>query len=295
MVTGRVMIFCSRVAETQMYKEIFYENRDSVAVLTLNRPETLNALTDLTQAEIRHALDQSDRNPDVIGTVLTGAGRGFCSGVDMNALGKMSQAGKRIGNEHPHLSVSPNSKHQDKNFSGSPTYFLALRKPLIAAINGACAGLGFSYATFCDLRFVDRDAKLTTSFAQRGLIAEHGTSWMLPRLIGPANALDLFWTSRKFDGEEAFRLGYANRLCDSGECVQDAIDLLTEMAERCAPISLMMMKRQVYRHLNQELGPAMRESNGWMDESLARNDFKEGVQSFVERRNPQFDSIPLDD
>ena len=276
------------------YEEIIYEVDGPVATITLNRPDTLNALTDRTQAEVRHALEDSESNGDIIGNVLTGAGRGFCSGVDMNALGKMSEAGKRLGNSHDDLSADPGNPDDDPNYKSSPTYFLGLRKPLIAAINGACAGLGFSWATFCDLRFVDRGAKFVTSFAPRGLIAEHGTSWMLPRLIGPSNALDLFWSSRKFDGEEAFRLGYANRLCESGEAVADAQNYLREIAGTGAPNSIMMMKRQVYKHLNRELGPAMAESTAWMDESLARDDFKEGVASFVERRAPNFAPLDLD-
>jgi len=277
-----------------LYKEILYEITGSVAVLTMNRPDTLNALTDLTQAEIRHALGESEKNADVIGTVLTGAGRGFCSGVDMNALGAMSEAGQRLGNVHEHLASDPGNPDDDPNFKIATAYFLGLRKPLIAAINGACAGLGFSYATFCDLRFVDRTARLTTSFAQRGLIAEHGTSWMLPRIIGPAHALDLLWSSRKFEGEEAYRIGYANRLCEPGECVQEATEFLEQIAASSAPMSLMMMKKQIYRHLNQELGSAMVESNQWMDESLGRGDFKEGVSSFVEKRPPDFQRIMID-
>ena len=277
-----------------MYEEIIYEIDGKSAIISINRPETLNALTDLTQAEIRHALNQSERNPDVIGTVLTGIGRGFCSGVDMNSLSKMSEAGRRLGNAHPHLATTAENPLNDEDFVEGVTYFLALRKPLIAAINGACAGLGFSVATFCDLRFVDRSAKLITSFAQRGLIAEHGTSWMLPRLIGPGPALDLFWTSRKFDGEEAFRIGYATHLSEHGQSVQDAVKYLNDIAATSAPQSIMMMKRQVYRHLNRELGDSMNESTKWMDESLARGDFKEGVQSFVERREPNFSKINVE-
>lgn len=277
-----------------MYEEIIYEVADGVAVITMNRPETLNALTDRTQAEIRHALDQSERNGDVIGNVLTGAGRGFCSGVDMNALGAMSEAGRRLGAAHADLAADPGNPDNDPNFEIGAAYFLGLRKPLIAAINGACAGLGFSYAVFCDLRFVDRTARFATAFSQRGLIAEHGTSWMLPRLIGPANALDILWTGRKFDGEEAGRIGLANRVCEPGECVEDACAYLREIAEVAAPNSLMMMKRQIYKHLNAELRRAMEESNSWMDASLARGDFKEGVASFVERRPPNFAPIEVD-
>ena len=277
-----------------MYQEIIYDVADGVAVITMNRPETLNALTDRTQAEIRHALDQSERTGDVVGTVLTGAGRGFCSGVDMNALGAMSEAGRRLGAAHADLAADPGNPDNDPNFEIGATYFLGLRKPLIAAINGACAGLGFSYAVFCDLRFVDRTARFATAFSQRGLIAEHGTSWILPRLIGPANALDILWTGRKFDGEEAGRIGLANRVSEPGECVNDARAYLREIADVAAPNSLMMMKRQIYRHLNAELRRAMDESNAWMDASLARGDFKEGVASFVERRPPKFAPIEVD-
>ena len=277
------------------YEEIRYEIEGGAATITINRPDQLNALTDLTQAEIRHALAESERLPEVVGTVLTGAGRGFCSGVDMNALGGMSEAGKRLGNSYEHLQASPGNPDDDPNYKSSPTYFLGLRKPLIAAINGAAAGLGFSYATFCDMRFMDRSAKIVTSFAPRGLIAEHGTCWMLPKLVGPSNALDMNWSSRKILGEEAFRMGYANRLCEDGECVIEAQNYLREIAGTSAPMSIMMMKRQVYKHLTKELGDAMSESTRWMDESLARDDFKEGVASFVERRAPNFQKIEVSD
>lgn len=277
-----------------MYEEIIYEVNDSVAVITMNRSKTLNALTGRTQAEMRHALDQSERNEAVIGTVLTGAGRGFCSGVDMNALGAMSEAGRRLGTVHDGLAADPGNPDGDPNFEIGATYLLGLRKPLIAAVNGACAGLGFSYAVFSDLRFVDRTARFATAFSQRGLIAEHGVSWMLPRLIGPANALDILWSGRMFDGEEAGRIGLANRVCEPGECVNDAVAYLREIAQVAAPNSLMMMKRQIYRHLNAELRRAMEESNAWMDESLARGDFKEGVASFVERRPPRFAPVKVE-
>ena len=277
-----------------MYEEIIYNVDDSVAVITLNRPETLNALTDRTQAEVRHALDQSEKDENIVGTVLTGAGRGFCSGVDMNALGAMSDAGRRLGDSYADIAADPGNPDGDPNFEIGATYFLGLRKPLIAAINGACAGLGFSYAVFCDLRFVDRTARFATAFSQRGLIAEHGVSWMLPRLIGPANTLDILWSGRRFDGEEAGRLGLANRVCEPGECVADAVAYLREISEVAAPNSLMLMKKQIYRHLNAELRAAMVESEVWMDESLARGDFKEGVSSFVERRPPNFSRLKVE-
>ena len=276
------------------YEQIIYEFDGPAATITMNRPDTLNAMTSRLQAELRHALDASERNEDIIGTVLTGAGRGFCSGVDMNDLGAMSAAGKTIGKSYEHLAADPGNPDKDPNYMFSPPYLLGLRKPIIAAVNGACAGLGFSYATFCDMRFVDRNAKFVSSFAPRGLIAEHGTSWMLPRIVGPSHALDIFWSSRRVEGEEAYRMGYANRLCEPGESVKEAQDYLKMIAGTSAPISIMMMKKQVYKHLMRDLGESMVEDNQWMSDSLAEDDFKEGVASFVERRSPNFARIKVD-
>lgn len=275
------------------YSEIKYTVDGPVATLMLNRPGTLNALTDLTHAEIRHALDQSERNADVIGTVLTGAGKGFCSGVDMNALSAMSKEGRTIRRSHDHLKADPGNPDKDPNYMWSPAYFLGLRKPLIAAVNGACAGMGFSYATFCDMRFMERGARIVTSFAPRGLIAEHGTCWLLPKLVGPSNALDLFWSSRKVEADEAHRMGWANRVCEPGQSLEQAQAYLRSLAGTSAPNSLMMMKRQVYKHLVAELGESMVETTKWMDESLTRGDFKEGVASFVEKRPPRFERIKV--
>ena len=276
------------------YEQIIYELDGPAATITMNRPDTLNAMTSRLQAELRHALDASERNEDIIGTVLTGAGRGFCSGVDMNDLGAMSAAGKTIGKSYEHLAADPGNPDKDPNYMFSPPYLLGLRKPIIAAVNGACAGLGFSYATFCDMRFVDRNAKFVSSFAPRGLIAEHGTSWMLPRIVGPSHALDIFWSSRRVEGEEAYRMGYANRLCEPGESVKEAQDYLKMIAGTSAPISIMMMKKQVYKHLMRDLGESMVEDNQWMSDSLAEDDFKEGVASFVERRSPNFARVKVD-
>ena len=276
------------------YEQIIYEVDGPAATITMNRPDTLNAMTSLLQAELRHALDASERNEDIIGTVLTGAGRGFCSGVDMNDLGAMSAAGKTIGKSYEHLAADPGNPDKDPNYMFSPPYLLGLRKPIIAAVNGACAGLGFSYATFCDMRFVDRNAKFVSSFAPRGLIAEHGTSWMLPRIVGPSHALDIFWSSRRVEGEEAYRMGYANRLCEPGESVKEAQEYLKMIAGTSAPTSIMMMKKQVYKHLMRDLGESMVEDNQWMSDSLTEDDFKEGVASFVERRSPNFARVKVD-
>ena len=277
-----------------MYKDILYEVDGPAAVITMNRPNSLNAFTHLMLAEIRHALASAEKNQGVVGIVLTGAGRGFCAGMDMNALNEMT-GGARQSDQFEDLAAEPGNPDQDPNFQVTLSYLLGIGKPVLAAVNGAAAGMGFCYALYSDMRFVERSAKLTTSFSQRGLVAEHGASWMLPRLLGPSRALDLLWTSKRVQGEEAYRIGLADRLCEDGESVADAKAYINELAASAAPMSLMMMKRQVYKHLNSELGPAMAQTNQWMDESLERSDFGEGVKSFMEKRPPKFAPLNVAD
>lgn len=277
-----------------MYQDILYEVEDPVAVITMNRPDALNAFTTRMLAEIQHALAAAEADERVVGIVLTGAGRGFCAGMDMNALDNMSGGGGGDREDLSALKAQPGDPALGENFQVTYGFLLSVRKPIIAAVNGACAGLGFVFALLSDLRFVDRTAKFSTAFSQRGLIAEHGASWILPRLIGPGRALDLLWSARKFDGEEAARLGLAERLCEPGEALATAVDYLRELAASASPTSLRLMKAQVYRHLNMQLGESLRETNQWMAESLKREDFREGVRSFIERRPPQFKRVKID-
>ena len=275
-----------------MYSEITYAAEDPVAVITMNRPDRLNAFTGRMLTEIRHALASAEQDAAAVGIVLTGAGRGFCAGMDMGSLDNIS-SGKAQAEDLSALEASPGDPQLGPNFKVTFSYLLSIRKPLITAVNGACAGLGFVFAMLADLRIVERQAKFSTSFSQRGLIAEHGLSWILPRLIGSGRALDLLWSARKFNGEEAERLGLAERLVNTGESVQAAKDYIAELAASASPTSLRVMKAQVYRHLDMPLGEAMTETNEWMAESLRREDFKEGVRSFIERRPPAFKRLAL--
>lgn len=274
-----------------MYQEILYEVNDPVAVITLNRPEALNALTARMMAEVRHALAAAESDPAVVGIVLTGAGRGFCAGADMQGLNATASGDEGQAEDLSDLTANPGDPEMGPNFQVTFTYILSVQKPVIAAINGPCAGLGFCYALLCDMRFVERQAKFTTAFSQRGLIAEHAASWLLPRQIGPGRALDLLWSARKFTGEEAKELGIAERLVEKDESVQAAIDYIKDLADLASPTSFKIIKAQVYRHLNMELGEAMKETNEWMAESLVREDFKEGVASFMEKRRPKFKRV----
>ncbi|MFB3107726.1 MAG: enoyl-CoA hydratase-related protein [Pseudomonadales bacterium] len=277
-----------------MYQDILYEVQDPVAIITMNRPDALNALTGRMMAEMRHAFAAAEKDPAVVGMVLTGAGRGFCAGADMAGLSATASGERGEAQDLSDLDAKPGNPDMGPNFEITYTYLLALQKPLIAAINGPCAGLGFCYACLADMRIVERQAKFTTAFSQRGLIAEHGCSWLLPRLIGTGRALDLLWSARKFTGEEAKELGLAERLVEQGESLQTAIDYIKQLASVVSPTSIKVIKAQVYRHLNMELGEAMAETNTWMAESLKREDFKEGVSSFMEKRLPKFKRVGED-
>jgi len=272
------------------YQDIIFTVDDPVAVITMNRPKALNAFTTRMLAEIRHALAAAEQDERVVGIILTGAGRGFCPGMDMRALDNMS-SGDSAKEDLSALEAQPGDTTLGENFNVTFGYLLAIRKPVIAAINGACAGLGMAIAMLADMRVVERQAKFSTAFSQRGLIAEHGMSWTLPRLIGAGNALDLLWSARKFDGEEARKLGIAERLVDTGESLNTARDYIKNLAANSSPKSLQVMKAQVHRHMNMQLGEAMLETNEWMAHSLKQADFREGVRSFIEKRPPEFTRV----
>ena len=276
-----------------MYEAILYEVDDPVATITLNRPEKLNALTRQMRLELEQALVDAERRADVVGIVLTGAGRGFCAGADMGELQQIQAAGSIAAVDLPPGAdhVRPGDARMGEDFAQGLAYLLTVRKPVICAVNGACAGMGFSLAMFCDLRFAAENAAFTTAYSQRGLVAEHGMSWLLPRLIGPARALDLLWSGRKFDGREALQLGVVNAVAPADQLLALAQNYVRTLAATTSPGSLMHIKRQVYRHLLQPLGTALTETQALMDASVTWPDFKEGIASFRERRPPQFPRV----
>lgn len=250
---------------------VLYEVDEGIATITFNRPDRLNAWTPDLGKAYHDALERAAADPEVRAIVVTGAGRGFCAGADMEVLsGDVSSA---EADPRPH------------------TYPLTIPKPIIAAINGPVAGLGLVLALMCDLRFAADDAKFTTAFSKRGLIAEHGISWMLPRLVGPSVALDLLFSARVVLGADAARIGLANRAVPGEELMDEVRAYARELAENCSPTSMSVMKREVYEHLERDLAPSLDEANRLMQESLARPDFREGVRSYLEKRSPDFPGL----
>lgn len=258
-----------------MSDTVLYTAADKVATITLNRPERLNAWTGEMGTAYFDALDRAAADPDVRVIVVTGAGRGFCAGADMDMLQGIGAAGGAGGGG----GQAETRQH---------THALTIPKPVIAAINGACAGLGFVHALACDLRFAASGAKFTTAFGRRGLIAEHGVSWTLPRLVGQAVALDLLLSGRVFQAEEAYELGVVNKVVAADALMDEVLAYARELATYVSPASMAVMKHQVYNHPQMPIEEALADSEQLMATSLKGADFKEGVASFVQKRDPNF-------
>jgi enoyl-CoA hydratase/carnithine racemase len=249
-----------------------------IAVLTLNRPDRLNAWNGDLADRYFALLDQCAADPAVKVIVVTGAGRGFCAGADMDTL-------QGIG-------ASSGSGGAESAAGGRPQYHTTLvPKPVIAAINGACAGIGMVQALMCDIRFAAAGAKFTTAFSRRGLIAEYGSAWMLPRLVGTSRALDLLFSGRVFLAEEAAEMGLVSDVVAPEHLIERTLAYAADLALNSSPTSMAVMKRQVYADQNRSLVASTDDAIELMKASLRRDDFKEGVASFLEKRLPSFGSI----
>lgn len=273
-----------------MYEEIIYEVDAPIATIRLNRPRQLNAWTNRMGAEVKHAFAAAEDDESVVVIVLTGEGRGFCAGADLNGLEDISDGkqGKGVPSE---LEASPGDPDMDEAFRGHYSYPMSIRKPVIAAINGPCAGMAVPISLCCDLRFAAESARFTTAFVQRGLVAEWGVSWTLTRLVGPANAMDLLISGRKFDAKEAQELGMVNKVLPDDELMPFVREYAMNLANNCSPTSMAIMKRQIYEDLSENLAHANKKSLELMLESFGRPDFKEGVKSFLQKRAPKFQRI----
>jgi enoyl-CoA hydratase/carnithine racemase len=273
------------------YEQILYEVKDRVATVTLNRPDKLNAWTATMEREVRAAMTSAEEDENVRVILLTGAGRGFCAGADMSLLsGIASQGGPSEADAHA-LRNSDNGARKENirpDFQRKYSYFPSIPKPVIAAINGPAVGLGFILTLYCDMRFASENARFGTAFARRGLIAEYGMAWMLPRLIGTANACDLLFSARLVDAAEALQLGLVNRVLPQEGFLDGVRAYALELATQVSPRSLGVIKRQIYEAMFLTLEEAFDVSEGEMRASLQSADFREGVAHFLEKRAPVF-------
>jgi enoyl-CoA hydratase/carnithine racemase len=273
------------------YEQIQYDVADRIATLTLNRPDRLNAWTPVMENEVFHALQEADSDDIVRVIILTGAGRGFCAGADMQNLDAVASDPKVAEKLKAQLAAGPGGSQRADvraDYQKTYSYFPSISKPIIGALNGPTVGLGLVISLYCDIRIASDQAKFSTAFSRRGLIAEHGISWMLPRLVGLANSFDLLYSARLIDSAEALRMGLVSRVCPQASLLEEVRSYARELADKVSPRSLRVIKRQVYDALFQGLGEAIDIANTEMLESFACEDFQEGVAHFLEKRAPQF-------
>jgi enoyl-CoA hydratase/carnithine racemase len=250
---------------------VLTQRHGAVLVVTFNRPERLNAWTSALEDQYFAVLDAADADPHVRAIVITGAGKGFCAGADMDDLGNVSRGTQGIDRPRPRYTPA------------------LINTPLIAAINGATAGLGLIEALYCDLRFCTPEAKITTAFARRGLIAEYGLSWLLPQLVGPSRAADLLLSGRVITGEMAHRYGLVDELVAAEDLLDAAVAYATDLARFSSPTSMAEMKQQLRDALGfAQMIAASEQSEAITRVAITRDDFAEGIASYVEKRDPNF-------
>ncbi|HVM99659.1 MAG TPA: enoyl-CoA hydratase-related protein [Caulobacteraceae bacterium] len=262
--------------------DILFETMGRVALIRLNRPQALNALTYAMLADIRRLVATAEKDPEVTAIAFVGEGRGFCSGLDAEVLRQTTQAGEARGG-------GGGGDESRRDPPGMFSYLTQVSKPVISAVNGVAAGGGFVLAMMSDLRFGSEAASFTTVFSKRGLIAEHGTSWVLPRLVGPSRALDLLWSSRRVQSEEALRIGLLDRVVPHDELLAAVVAYVDDLAAQISPGAIAVMKSQVYRHLSQGMEPALVDADRLTQEQLKHPDAREGAMALIERRAPNFE------
>src|ERR1700726_1973546 len=286
-VTNAIALYIIRLAMPN--QETLYQVADRIATITLNRPDKLNAWTAIMEREVRSAVEGAERDENVRVIVLTGAGRAFCAGADMSLLSTVAEKG--IDAARRAQAVQKTGSKSDgvrDDFQHKYSYFPAATKPVIAAINGPVVGLGLVIALYCDIRFASDAARFGTAFSRRGLIAEYGMAWMLPRLVGHANALDLLLSARMIDAAEALRMGLANQVHPRESFLEGVQKYVADLASSVSPRSLRVIKRQVYDAMFQTLAESFESSEQEMLASLQSEDFREGVAHFIEKRAPVF-------
>jgi enoyl-CoA hydratase/carnithine racemase len=269
-------------------KVVRHETSEGVAVITLDRPERLNAWTNRMEGEYRYCLGRAEDDPAVRVVVVTGAGRGFCAGADFGALDKAVEVGSYEG-----AIAQAAARHEPDALPAITDHVLSfpsrMTKPVLAAINGPAAGVGFALACFADIRFAAAGAKLTTSFGRLNLPAEHGVSWLLPRIVGAGRAADLLFSSRVVLAEEAAEMGLVNRVVSPPDDVLTvALDYARAMARDISPAALREMKRQLFTDWRRALDDAVEDAVAMTDAMIASPAFAEGVAAWTERRAPRW-------
>jgi 2-(1,2-epoxy-1,2-dihydrophenyl)acetyl-CoA isomerase len=259
------------------YECLLYEVKDGIATLTLNRPDRLNALGGSLREDLHDAVTRSAADPEVRVMVITGAGKGFCSGGDVKAMGE-AKAGQR---ERPLI---------EKIAPGRDRTLLAMREapqPIIAAVNGAAAGAGMNLALGCDIRIASTAARFTQAFVKRGLHPDWGGTYFLPRVVGTAKACEMIFTGDVIDAAEAERLGIVSRVVAPEELMPAAYELARRIAAG-PPVAIRLAKRSIYANSELDLRAALQVETMAQNICFETEDATEGIRAFGEKRAPTF-------
>ena len=267
------------------FEQLLYSSASGVATITLNRPDRLNAWTAQMEKEMERAVKLAAADDQVRVIILTGAGKGFCAGADMSQL---ATAGQGAAERRKLSAVMPVDGDVAEDFKRKHAWLLTVPKPIIAAVNGPAVGLGFVIPLYCDFRFASDKSRFSTIFARSGLIAEYGMAWMLPRIVGLPNAIELCFTSKMLDAAEALRIGLVSRVMPEEGFLEAVQAYAAELAASVSPRSMAVMKRQLYLAQLQGLGATIDLSFVEMVNSFESADFQEGVAHFLEKRTPKF-------
>jgi enoyl-CoA hydratase/carnithine racemase len=259
------------------YECLLYDVAEGIATLTLNRPERLNALGGSLRSDLYHAVLRASDDPDVRVMIITGAGRGFCSGGDVKAMRAIDEGGADAG------LLGKIAPERDK-------VVLAMRdspKPIIAAVNGPAAGAGMNLALACDMRIASENANFAQAFVRRGLHVDWGGTYFLPRIVGMAKACELIFTGDSVDAEEALALGIVSKLVSPDELMTSARAMATKIASG-PPIAIRMAKRSLYHNLDCDLRQSLEQETYSQVVCRETDDAKEGILAFTEKRTPKF-------
>lgn len=264
------------------YSEIIYDKQDKVAIITLNRPDRMNAITPTMVDELKDATDDAERDPEIAAIVVTGAGKSFCPGMDMGVLQAAAERKKDEATDKPAPTKTDINHHSVFGF------MLKMRKPIIGALNGNCVGMGLSMALYFDIRIAGEGTRLSAIFVRRGLSVEHGASWLLPRLVGISHAMDLALTGRIIGAQEALAMGLVSRVVPDDQLLTTAVAAAQDIAANCSPTAMAQAKRMLWEHLTATYQAATDDSTAVMNSMFKQGDFKEGVMAFVKKRPPRF-------
>lgn len=277
--------------------EVLYDVKDRIATITLNRPERMNSIDDTMPINIAKAMAKAGSDPGVRAIILTGAGRAFCAGADIGRLQRRS-GGERPPPPADDPTIIPtislgHGPDLGKEFADVRrySYFMRINKPVIAALNGATAGLGLIMALCADMRFATDKMIFTTAFAQRGLIAEHGIAWLLPRLVGPSNAVDLLLSARRVTAQEALAMNLVNRVFPRETFMDDVRAYARVLTDTVSPHSMAVIKAQIWKGMFETYAENLVEADKQLVLNYPYPDYKEGVSHFVEKRPANFPDL----